>query len=108
MSSYDITKQVCRSGGAVSPRLIFGSRMFDCDWQVTFDGIGTPDIALPCLARVFERDLDKLDGRWRLVFTNNLVGLGKFSPILLKDVYQVTFRLFWGRMRHHRLDFFYK
>lgn len=35
------------------------------------------------------RDLDKLDGRWRLVFTNNLVGLGKLSPIALKDVYQV-------------------
>ncbi|CAM9515899.1 unnamed protein product [Laminaria digitata] len=38
----------------------------------------------------FPRDLDKLDGRWRLVFTNNLVGLGKLSPIALKDVYQVV------------------
>lgn len=38
----------------------------------------------------FPRDLDKLDGRWRLVFTSNLVGLGKLSPIALKDVYQVV------------------
>lgn len=38
----------------------------------------------------FPRDLDRLDGRWRLVFTNNLVGLGRFSPIALRDVYQVV------------------
>lgn len=38
----------------------------------------------------FPRDLGKLDGRWRLVFTNNLAGLGKLSPIALRDVYQVV------------------
>lgn len=38
----------------------------------------------------FPRDLDKLDGRWRLVFTNNLVGLGKLSPVALKEVFQVV------------------
>ncbi|CAM9639345.1 unnamed protein product [Hapterophycus canaliculatus] len=38
----------------------------------------------------FPRDLGKLDGRWRLVFTNNLTGLGKLSPIALRDVYQVV------------------
>ncbi|CAM9664397.1 unnamed protein product, partial [Ectocarpus sp. 4 AP-2014] len=38
----------------------------------------------------FPRDLGKLDGRWRLVFTNNLVGLGKLSPVELRDVYQVV------------------
>eukprot|EP00903_Cladosiphon_okamuranus_P010768 g10174.t1 len=38
----------------------------------------------------FPRDLDKLDGRWRLVFTNNLVGLGRLSPVTLKEVFQVV------------------
>ncbi|CAN0561090.1 unnamed protein product [Ectocarpus sp. 12 AP-2014] len=38
----------------------------------------------------FPRDLGKLDGRWRLVFTNNLVGLGRVSPVELRDVYQVV------------------
>ncbi|CAM9393928.1 unnamed protein product [Ectocarpus sp. 12 AP-2014] len=38
----------------------------------------------------FPRDLGKLDGRWRLVFTNNLVGLGRLSPVELRDVYQVV------------------
>lgn len=38
------------------------------------------------------RDLDKLDGRWRLMFTNNLGGLGKLSPLTLRDVYQASLR----------------
>ncbi|CAN0177407.1 unnamed protein product [Ascophyllum nodosum] len=38
----------------------------------------------------FPRDLSKLDGRWRLMFTNNLVGLGKLSPLTLRDVFQVV------------------
>lgn len=47
------------------------------------------------------RDLEKLDGRWRLVFTNNLVGLGKLSPLALKDVYQVKRGREGGRQNSH-------
>lgn len=38
----------------------------------------------------FPRDLGALDGRWRLAFTNNLVGLGKLSPVALREVFQVV------------------
>lgn len=41
-------------------------------------------------AMSFLRDLSKLDGRWKLLFTNNVLGLGKLSPVTLKEVYQVV------------------
>ncbi|CAN0087954.1 unnamed protein product, partial [Discosporangium mesarthrocarpum] len=35
------------------------------------------------------RDLSKLDGRWKLLFTSNLLGLSKLSPLTLDEVFQV-------------------
>lgn len=46
---------------------------------------------LACCGRLsLVRDLSKLDGRWKLLFTNNMLGLGKLSPLTLETVYQVV------------------
>jgi PAP_fibrillin len=34
-------------------------------------------------------DFADLDGRWKLLYSSNIMGVGRLSPLTLEDVYQV-------------------